>query len=56
MTKFLTGVVMGLMLPIVFIIYLIHRFLDLLFGGMNIFADGFDKAAELINRLPGGIT
>lgn len=42
-------------LPLVFIVYLIHRTLDLIFGGLNIFADGFDRAANLIDKLPGGL-
>lgn len=43
-------------LPIVFIIYLIHRTLDLIFGSMNIMADGFDRAADMVDRLPGGLS
>ena len=53
--NFLTWAVTIITLPIVFIIYLVHRFLDLLFGTMTFIADGFEKAAELVNKLPGGM-
>ncbi|MEG0161693.1 MAG: hypothetical protein RR877_10165 [Aurantimicrobium sp.] len=42
-------------LPLLFIVYLCHRFIELVFGGMDIVAEGFDRAANLINKLPGGL-
>lgn len=43
------------LLPLTLIIYLIHRTIDLIFGGIGVVADGLDRAINLCNKLPGGL-